>query len=336
MQEVLDKPKTVKKQILRVLPYIDPTMENMGLEQYGMVVHDGATQKEWLTSLDNNGVRRFLSGLNEFAPEVQSIRDKDEKAAAILEIRKKVQFLERTLGANDVDIDDPKFMEKVKTVHPNNYAFWDNIFIEAGNEPVFLDPEIPNDLIRICGIKAGGFSLVAKSYEDAKLASKVPKFYLDHHDDTAASKVEVKKLKNKAATLLNTLNDKDHKKLFYIVKNIDPNCAAYTSATSSDVIYDYLDEHITGKGFQKSAKKAAEEFIKISSMSIEDLKIKAVIGDAHFYRSIYAKSDGLLYHAATDSRLGRNAEEVLGYFKDPMNAKIWETVRKEIESKWND
>ncbi len=339
MTEVLEekKVKIIKKDVIRIMPYINPESENMGLTGYGMALHDGANQKEHLTYLEvNKGVRRYLTGLNEFAPEIVSMTDKDAQKARIKEIRNKVIFLEKCFGANELKIDDEKFWENVKTVHPKNYDFWNNIFIVCGNEPVFLNPELPDDLIILCGIEAGGFGLVAKSYEDAKSAATPPKFYLDRAADVSINKNELKRLKNKAGALLNTLYEKDPTKLLYIVKNIDPKSNQYKKSTSVEILYNYLDEHIEGKGFQRIAKRAAIEFIEIAEMKAEDLRIKAVIADATIYKIVQSKPDGLIYHNATGSMLGRNAEELLAYFKSELNAKIWEHVRKDVEKYWND
>lgn len=331
-----DAPKVIKKTILKILPYIDANTDNMGLTKHKMVLHDGANHLEQLTCLEVNGTRRYLTGLNEFAPEIELLADEDKKHALITEIRKNVIFLEKALGANVVAIDDEKFWEKVKTVHPSNHAFWDNVFISPSNEPVFLDPTKPDDLIKICAIKAGGFSIVAKSFEDARMAATPPKFYLDEATDTAVSKNEETKLKNKAVTALQNLDEKDHKKMFYVVKNIDNNSAQYKNGTSMEIIYNNLNAFITGNGSEVSVKKAAQRFLNICKLPLDDLKINAVVSDANFYRYIVQKGDGLLYHNQTNSMVGRNAVECLEYFKNTLNSKIWDAVRTEVEAHWKE
>lgn len=334
--ETLEKPKVIKKQIVKVMPFIRPDVENMGLEKYDMVLHEGANYKESLTYLEKNGVRRYLTGLNEFAPEVLNIKDLEEKAAAVKEIRNKVVFLEKALGSNEIKIDDPDFWNKVKTVNPTNHSFWDTVFIQPSNEPIFLDPEDPYDLIKICAIEAGGFSEVAKSYEDAKMASSPGKFFLDKAVDTASTKTEVKKIKNIALATLSVLFTKDQKKLFYIIKNIDKNSDRYKNSTSPDIIYDFLDNYISGTTtIERSAKKAAQNFNEICKLPNEELKIKAVMADASFYKMIYPK-DGLLYHRATDTPLGSNVADVFAYYKNPLNAKQWEILLEEVEVYWKD
>lgn len=333
--ETLEKSKVIKKQIVKIMPFLNPGAENMGLEKYDMVLHDGANYKESLTYLERNGVRRYLTGLNEHAPEILNISDKDEQVAAIKEIRKKVIFLEKALGSNDISIDDANFWDKVKTVHPTNHKFWDEVFIQPSNEPVFLDPTDPYDLIKICAIEAGGFSEVMKSLEDAKMSASPGKFYLDRATDTASTKTEVKKIKNKALSILTDLLTKNGRKLFYVIKNIDPNSDRYKNSTSLDIIYDFLDNYISGAGIEKSAKKSSQNFIEICNLTAEELKIKAVITDASFYKMIYPK-DGLLYHRSTDIILGSNAADILAYYKNPLNAKNWEILLGEVEIHWKD
>jgi hypothetical protein len=288
--------KVIRKKIAKILPYIDGTSENMGLTKYNMVLFDGADQKEQLTCLERNGQKVYITGLNEFAPEVQNIQNKEDKEAVIKDIRTKVAYIEQTLNSKTVKIEDENFWEKIEIAHPKNSDLWDSVFVQPKNEPVFLNEENPMDLIVICAIEAGGFSMVAKSWEDARTSARPPKFFLDRATDTSVSKNEVKKIKNAALATLNELFNKDQKKLFYVIKNIDNNSFSYTKNTSPDVIYDYLDSYITGQGVERSAKKAAEYFSSVCEQSREDLLVKAVIADASFRKLIQHRADGMLYH----------------------------------------
>lgn len=335
MSEVLEPVKVKKLAVQKILPYINEESDNMGLTQYQMVLHDGMTHKEPITCLEKHGVKRWITGLDEFAPEI-SLLEGDVKTAAIKDIRTKVAFLEKRLGANLVDINDEKFWDNVKTVHPTNHSFWNEITIEPSNEPVFLNPEDPHDLIKICAIEAGGFSIVAKSYEDAQLSPNPPKFYLHKAVETAGTKVEVKKIKNKSLENLSRLNEKGGKRLFYIAKVIDINGYQYKYDTPQDVIYDYLDEYINGRGAIKTVKTAAVNFNTVCDLPEADVRIKAVIADASFYKMIAPKADGLLYHVATDTIIGKNAVEALSYFKNTMNSKLWDVLFSEVEAYWKE
>jgi hypothetical protein len=332
MEQVAEH-KIIRKRLPSVRVYLDGKSENMGLSKYNEVVVPGTFWEESLTCLERNGQKRWLTGLNEFAPEVQMIADSEKKAAVIKNIREKVAFLERAIGANVIDVEDKDFWAKVKTVRPDNHKYWGDITLRVSNEPVFLDPETPEGLIVISAIEAGGFSCVGKSYDDARLAATAPKWYLDREVDTSVTKNELRKIKNKAKAELTKLFDKDSKKLFYIVKNVDNKGYRYTLSTSNEVIYGFLDDYLEGKGAENE-KRACMKFQDYASQPLADLKIRAVISDASFYKFIIPKADGKIYHSKTNLMLGGNVEEILEFFKNPINANTWELVLGEVEERW--
>ena len=123
----------------------------------------------------------------------------------------------KTIATNVLDPEDPDFWNKVQLLQPNNHEFWERISIRCGNEPVHLDPaKDPYDLIKLYAIEAGGFSIVSKSYDDARSRSVAPKFYLDRFIDTVSTKTEVSKIRNKALAELIKMFDKNQNKLFYV------------------------------------------------------------------------------------------------------------------------
>ena len=152
---------SIKKTSLAVRPYFDKQATNMGLEEYGMSLFDGVTHNEQLACLENNGVIRYITGLNEFAPEIKLL-PKEVREARIKEIRLAIIELEKDLAANVIDIDDKEFWNKVQLLRPDNKAFWNKITIACGNDPLFLDAKDPYDRIKLMAIEAGGFSIVAK------------------------------------------------------------------------------------------------------------------------------------------------------------------------------
>ena len=171
-----------RKTAIAVRPYYDQQASNMGLEDHGMSLFDGVTHNEQLACLELNGVIRYVTGLNEFAPEIKAISDPDEREAAINEIRQTVAQLEKELKSNVIDPKDEMFWTKVQLLRPDNDDFWEKIVIRCGNDPVFLEPtKDPMDLIKQKAIEAGGFSMIGRSYEDARGRSgnNRVKFYLD-------------------------------------------------------------------------------------------------------------------------------------------------------------
>jgi hypothetical protein len=320
---------------ISVRPYAEGISENMGLERYNMVLFEGAVHEEPLMCLEINGIRRYVTGLNEFAPEVNLLPE-EEKEATIVEIRKTVAQLERTLASNVIDPKDPDFWNKVKLLKPDNDDFWGKIVMRFGNDPIFLDPATdPYDLIKFKAIEAGGFSLVSRSIEEARKQPVPPKFYLDKFEDTIALKTEVKKTRNRALGELQKLYDKNANKLFLISKVVDPNSTQYRKSTPNDVLYDNMDKYINGETVDRDKKKTAERFLEICELDMETLKLRAVVKDATFYKLIATKPDGQIYHLKSGAMLGKNPTEIVLYLKNPLNEDVLQDLVKNVEQYWN-
>lgn len=321
---------------ISVKPFLDGNQENMGLENYNMSVFPGTYHEEQLAAIERNGVIRFITGLDEFAPEVQNITDEEQKAALILNIRNVVAHLEKMLATNVIEVDDPDFWNKVQLLKPNNIEFWGGITLRCGNDALYLNPAKDGyDLIKMMAIEAGGFDIISKSFEDAQAQSVPPKFYLDKEVHTVSSRTTYKKLRNQAIGILDKLSDKNFKKLLYITKVIDSNSVTYKNSTPGDVLYDVLDEYINGNGVETNKTKAAQNFIDVSKSDMETLKLKAIVKDASFYKIIAVKADGMIYHSATGTMLGRNVSDVVMYFKNPINEDVLSKTMVEVENYWN-
>jgi len=324
-----------KKSTIAIRPYFDSKVDNMGLQKYGLSLFDGAFHEESIACLEINGIKRFLTGLNEFAPEVKTL-PLEEQEAKIKQIRSVVSQLEKELAGNVVDPADKEFWNKVKLLRHDNIEFWDKIKVRCSNEPLHLDPERdPYDLIRLYAIEAGGFSIVAKSLEHANKMSTPPKFYLDKLEETASINTEVKKLRNKALSELQKLFDKNQNKLFYIAKLLDINSTQYKKSTPNDIIYDNMDKYISGELVDKDKKKTAEKFLEASGLDMETLKIRVIVKDSNQYKFIASKADGFIYHIEKSVLLGRTASDVVEYMKNPLNEEILLDLTKKVEQYWN-
>jgi len=331
------KEKYAKSGRIAIKPYSDPTVPYMGLENYGLVVFPGTHQREPMACIEQNGRIRYLNGLDESAPEVKGIQDKEKREARIKEIRSIVAALEFEKHYTELDIEDPKFWSKVQTYKPNNSEFWSNIAIQCDNDDIPLDPmNKTEDLLIVLAIEAGGFPMVAKSFEDCKSGIHKRKWFLDRQIDTAASKASSSKLKNKALALLTDISEENPRKLFYIAKLVDTNSMQYKNGTIQDVIYDNMDEYINGYGSESSIKKAANHFMDIAKLDMQELKIRSMIKDATFYKYIILKGDGLLYYAKDNVMLGRNPSEVYEFLANPMNEDILVKLQQEIETVWGE
>ena len=332
---IVEKYPQNKRSTIAIRPYFDPIVDNMGLQKYGLSLFDGAFHEEQLACLEINGIKRYLTGLNEFAPEVKDL-PLDEQEATIKQIRVIVAQLEKELAANVVDPTDEQFWNKIKLMKPDNGDFWDKIKIRCGNEPVYLEPDKdPYDLIRLYAIEAGGFSIVAKSLEEARRMSTAPKFYLDKLEETASIQTEVKKLRNKALSELQKLFDKNQNKLLYVAKILDANSAQYKKSTPNDIIYDNMDKFINGELIDKDKRKTAQRFLDAANLDMEALKIRAIIKDCTYYKFIAVKSDGFIYHLDTGTMMGRTPADVAEFLKNPLNEEILILLTKKVEQYWN-
>jgi hypothetical protein len=325
---------SVRKTAIAIRPFFDSRTSNMGLEEYGMTLFDGVTHNEQLSCLEINGVVRYITGLNEFSPEINHL-PKDEKEARINQIRTAIAELEKELAANYIEIDDPQFWNKVKLLKPDNADFWNKIAISCGNEPLYLDPKDPFDRIKLYAIEAGGFSIVAKSFDDARSKAVPPKFYLDKEEETVMVRTEYKKLRNKALSELQKLFDKNSTKLFYIAKVVDINSTQYRKSTPLDIIYENMDRYINGEGGETNKERAAKSFMETANMDMETLKIKSIVRDSVFFKYIINKADGFIYHTKSQSMLGRNVSDVVEFLKNPLNEDVLKDLNAACEKYWN-
>lgn len=325
---------SIKKTAIAVRPYFDKKATNMGLEDYGMSLYDGVTHTEQLACLENNGVVRYITGLNEFAPEIKLLQ-LEEREARVREIRISVTELEKELAANVIDPEDKDFWNKVTLLQPNNKEFWNKIDISCGNDPLYLDPLKPFDRIKLHAIEAGAFAMIARSFDDARSKSVPPKFYLDKEEETVMVRTEYKKLRNKAYSELQKLYDKNSTKLFYIAKVVDTNSTQYRKSTQLDIIYENMDKYISGDGAETNKEKASKTFIDAVNMDMESLKIKSIVRDSIFFKYIVNKADGYIYHAKTNALLGRNVSDVIEHLKNPLNEDILKDLNTACEKYWN-
>jgi hypothetical protein len=321
---------------LSVKPFFSES-DNMGLTAYEFVVFPGTAQTESIACLQDGKILRYVTGLDEFSQTVQRISDPKLKTARIKEIRKVVSYLEEHLVTNTVDPEDPEFWNKIKWLRPENAEFWETITMKLSNDPVHLNPaNDPLDLIRVYAIEAGGYSLVATGWEDARAMAKPPKWYLDRESITVKTRTEAKKIRNKALGMLDTMYSEDPRKLMLVAKITDSYGHQYNYSTPLDVKYENMDNWINGKAGDKNELRAAKEFIANAELSMIDLKLKALCKDAAFYNTIAQKPDGNIYHMETNIPLGRNLNEAAEFFKNPVNEDVTNKLIEVIEGYWKE
>ena len=255
-----------------IKPYTDPNQENLGLEKYNYVVFPNTFQVETLAAIEQNGKSRYLTGLNEFAPEVKQITDVDKRKAVISEIRETVAMLERERAFNHLDVEDKDFWSKVEMFKPDNSEIWGKVFIKLGNDDIVLSPKDNLDhLILVKAIENGGFSLIATSFEEAKRTKQ--KWYLDRQIETMSTKINVSKLRNKALSILQTISEEEPRRLYYVAKNIDAHSHQYSNKTLQDVIYDNMDKYINGLGYDNDKKRCAKTSVSYTHLTLPTKRI---------------------------------------------------------------
>ena len=110
---MVETPSASRESKVSIKPYFDARAENMGLENYGLSLFDGITHQEQLACLEINGINRYLTGLNEFAPEIKKL-PKEKREAKVKQIRATIVDLEAELASNILDPEDKDFWNKVK------------------------------------------------------------------------------------------------------------------------------------------------------------------------------------------------------------------------------
>ena len=331
------KEKYSKLGSIAIRPYCDRTKPNMGLEEYGYVLFPGTHQMEEMACISYRGQLRYLNGLDEFAPEVKAllVEDKSAHQARVKEIRTIIAELELEKTYNKVDPEDEDFWKKVETFRPDNKEVWSEIKVKCNNDPIFLTPSTNTDhLLLILSIESGGFPRIGKSLEDAKSGSKNKKWYLDKQSDTVSANVSVSKMKNKALALLDEMAEENPRKLFYTAKLVDNNSLQYKNSTLQSVIYDNMDMYITGQGVEPKIKDASKRFMKFADMSMQELKIKAVIKDASFFNIIVSKGDGMIHYPKGNIMLGKNVDEAYEKLNNPTHEDLLDQIFMAVEDTW--
>lgn len=119
-----------------IRPYVNTKVTNHGLEKHNMVIADNCEHGQWLRCLDSNGVKTYITGLNEGAKEVQQL-DEEKRNAKILDIRKTVVMLENQIAGNyNISEADIYVTEKITTKKKKKGSAQDSAETEDVEETV--------------------------------------------------------------------------------------------------------------------------------------------------------------------------------------------------------
>ena len=76
---------------------------------------------------------------------------------------------------------------------------------------------------------------------------------------------------------------------------------------------------LMGNGAESNKKRAAAQFLDVSQLRMEELKIRALIKDGLYYRFITTKAGGWIEPIDSGIRMGKRPSEVLEFLKKPEN-----------------
>ncbi len=296
---LVSNPLDARKVTIR--PYIDKGAFRMGLEQYDMVLFDGCKQKEVITCYNYHGVYRYKTGLDEFAPEIMTIQDLDERKRRILQIRKEVAALERVLGnPEQLKPSDPNFWSKVKFLNPTNSEFWEDIYILLDNNPYTLDLSKIKDYLIYKAILAKGFSIIAPSYDEVLRSSSLYMYYLDEGGSKSGVIKNIRKKSKVLSTLEKLYTERKSKVLFYLFKIlVSPRDTQVSINEHIDTLYERIAIWV------ESVKddRLFDEFMRLSQTDENWLRVRAMLQQLVTYDKVYV-SEGIYRLFDNDIKLG--------------------------------
>ena len=116
---------------------------------------------------------------------------------------------------------------------------------------------------------------------------------------------------------------------------VDYDSSQYTRATPVDILYEAMDAHINGDGAESSKTKAALEFTAIANDSMENLTLRTLLKDGTYYQFMTNDGAGYIIESETKIKLGKTNEEVLEFFKNPLNEEVLDRLFSQTERYWN-
>ena len=128
--------------------------------------------------------------------------------------------------------------------------------------------------------------------------------------------------------------DSNSTKLMYVAKICDVDSAQYIKSTPNDILYENMDNYINGFGVESSKKKAAGQFLEVAGLTMEELKIRALVKDALYYRFITSKAGGWIEPIDSGIRLGKSPSECFEFLKNPENEETLMSILDKVEPYW--
>ena len=121
----------------------------------------------------------------------------------------------------------------------------------------------------------------------------------------------------------------------YVAKVVDADSVQYTKNTPNDIMYENMDAYINGNGTESNKKRAASQFLDVSQLTMEELKIRALIKDGLYYRFITTKAGGWIEPLDSGTRMGKRPSEVLEFLQKPTSEDELLSLMDKVEPYWN-
>lgn len=313
--------KDVKAITIEYLPTDDEKDKSKPLT-IGQGLLDNFHRSELLGYKTLYGVKRYLTGLDDVIVEHDpSLSDQDKKER-ISKIKGTVEKLERFFGKGNLDATNEKLWGEVKLVIDRKTTNLD-----------LTDPK--NEILFHC-IKAGGFTEVAPSIEEA--IEKRKKFYLIEPLEFVENRVAPRKIIGKAiATLVDIYEKKGFDDIFFLAKYLLPVDKAYVKKTPKSLMYEDLDKFINGELIRKSKMECARMFLDAVKKPKSHIIVYCLVKDAfEYFNFIYTNTSGELKNNETGGLYGTTIERAVDHLLTPAFEHELENIKYRVEKKWTE
>ena len=176
------------------------------------------------------------------------------------------------------------------------------------------------------------------SIVSAMTNSKIYRDYSNQLKDLPVMSLEAVEIRKKMDLIeeneYQKLYDENQDKLFYVTKMIDAHSYEYVRSTPIDVLYENMDAYINGLGDEKSTTTAASTFIAVANDSMENLTLRTLIKDSTYYQFMTNDNRGWIIESETKVKLGKSNEEILEFFKNPLNEEILDRMLSQVKNYW--
>lgn len=287
--------------------------------EVGKGLTDNFIRTEDLGYQTSYGIKRYLCGLDVEAVKYDPNLTDAQKDAKIEEIKNIVVRLEQFFGKGQLE--------------PTNDTMWSKVKLFIDKKITALDLSNPKTEIMVYCIRAGGFKTVAPTMDEAIATGT--KFYLVEPEELAESKVQNRKIIDKAIAALVKLDEtKGLEDLFYIVKYLLPVEKAYTKKTPKAMMYSDVSRYLDGEVVRESKTRCAENFLAAIKLSKQDLIVTCLVKDALENGMLYINPQGEFKNNETGGMYGTTIERAVAHLLNPAYEHELENVKTRVEKKW--